>query len=178
MKKFIILILFYNVTSFAQNINLGFDLEIHQIRISSPTYKGILGGEGAPLSYHLNLALDITEKLTFLAKGGKTLHVEFSGWELGFNTAYKIYEPLYIKTGVLHHSNEGGGGSNSWFVSSASILMIQFGIGVNVAEFFSIGLDYYIPTTKKVIVWRGLEVKEPRTFEKMIRLGFNFGWDL
>jgi hypothetical protein len=56
--------------------------------------------------------------------------------------------------------------------------MMQFGIGVEIIGFFSIGLDYYIPTSKKVIVWQGFGVREPQTFEKMIRLGFNFGWEL
>lgn len=178
MIKFVVFIMFSCITSFGQNIKLGFDLEAHQIRVISPNDELIMGGNGAPLSYHLNFALDINEKLTLLVKGGRTLHVEFSGWELGLNTSYKIFDPMYIKLGILHHSNEGGAISNQLYVTFASILMVQLGIGVDVANFLSIGLDYYIPTSKKVIYWTGLFEKEPRAFTSMIRLGFNFGWDL
>jgi hypothetical protein len=173
-----LLILLFSTVSFAQNLRLGFDLEAHQIRVSTPNDEIIMGGNGAPLSYHLNLGIRVLDPLNVQITVGRTLHVEFSGWEFGTNVIYKFYTPIYIKAGVLQHSNEGGGVSNQLTISYASILMIHFGVGVDVADFLSIGLDYYIPTTKKVILWTGLFEKEPQTFERMIRLGFNFGWDL
>ena len=76
------------------------------------------------------------------------------------------------------HSNKGDYYSNQLVVATTTINIIQLGIGVDIFDFLSIGLDYYVPTSKKVIVWRGLFEKQPQTFESMIRLGFNFGWDL
>jgi len=178
MYKTILFLLFYYQISFSQSFILGFDLEVHQIRVSTPNDEIIMGGNGAPLSYHLSLGVELIDPLIVQFKVGRTLHVEFKGWELGLNAAYKIYEPLYIKAGVLQHSNEGGGGSITFTETYASILMIHFGAGVDVAEFFSVGLDYYMPTSKKVILWSGLYEKVPQTFEKMIRLSFNFGWEL
>lgn len=177
-KNIVLVILFFSFTSFAQNFKLGFDLGISQVRISFPNGNGILGVTQFPLSYHLNFTIEASENLSFQTKIGRLITTEFGGWEFGLNGAYKFYTPLYVKCGVLQHSNEGGGISNQLIVSFASILMVQFGIGVDMANFFSIGLDYYIPSSKKIIVWRGLGVKEPQEFDKMKRLAFNFGWNI
>lgn len=180
MKKNILIIsfVFVQLTVNGQNLKLGFDLEAHQIRVSTPNDEIIMGGNGAPLSYHLNFSIAVLNPLIVQFKVGRTLHVEFRGWEYGLNTAYKIYNPFYLKVGVLQHSNEGGGGSITFTETYASIFMVHFGAVVEVADFLSIGLDYYIPTSKKVILWSGLYEKVPQKFERMIRLGFNFGWDI
>ncbi|HAB53434.1 MAG: hypothetical protein A2315_06170 [Ignavibacteria bacterium RIFOXYB2_FULL_35_12] len=178
MNKIILVSLFWYPIALGQNLKLGFDLEAHQIRVSTPNNEIIMGGNGAPLSYHLNFSIEVLDPLIVQFKVGRTLHVEFRGWEFGTNVTYKLFEPIFLKFGALQHSNEGGGGSNTFTETYASIFMFHFGFGLEVTEFLSIGLDYYIPTSKKVIVWQGLFDKEPQTFKKMIRLGFNFGWDI
>jgi len=178
MYKAILILLLYYSTSFAQNFKFGFDLEVSQIRISFPDGKSVLGTSQIPLSYHLDFTIEAIEKIFFQLKIGRATCTEFSGWEFGINGSYKFYKSLYVKTGILHHSNEGGGISNQLNVSSASILMIHLSVGVDVIEFLSIGLDYYIPTSKEVIVWQGFPEKQAQTFESMIRLASNFSWDI
>jgi len=178
LNKIVLFILFFCITSSAQNFKCGFDVEFSWIRISDANGMGMLGVSQSPISGHLNLGYNVNESISVQIKIGRSIVTEFLGWEYGILGKYKLFKPLYISFGILNHRNEGDIYSNQLAVSSPSILMIQSGAGIDIVDFFSLGFDYYIPTIKQVIVWRGFGVREPQTFEKMIRLGFNFGWEL
>lgn len=183
MKK-ILIIFFCFITVPAQDFKLGFDIKAHQIRVSDQEGNHILGGDGFPLAIHLNFAYSPSNKIAILTKIGRTFHIEFLGWEFELSGKYNFYKSLYISAGLMQHSNEGGSGSNSHGTKYASILMLKGGIGFDISSITSIELDYYIPTTKKIIGGQrgfnssGKETFFTHTFKSMIRLGFVFAWEL
>lgn len=136
MKKFIILfIILYVSTLSAQNLNAGFDIEFHQVRVSNQFDEvGILGGEGLPLDFHIYAGYKPIEKLNLIVRGGNNLHTDFKGWEYGIKGTYIIYSPFFISAGFLQHMNELNLGSNSWEVEEASIFMLHTGVGINLSS--------------------------------------------
>ena len=142
---------------------------------------GILGGEGAPIDYHLRFAYYFSKKISLQARVGNNLHVNFHGWEFGIEGKYLFYKPLFISAGLLEHSNEGGSGSISWGTAYATIFMLHAGIGIEATSNFSIEFGYYKATSKKVIGGAIDEITKEiyvDIFEYMFRLSFIFGWDI
>ncbi len=163
---------------------LGFDFEANQIRVSDKYNTSLLGSNSIPISFHTFLSFELNQNLSCKAKVGRYLITEFAGWEFGISWKYKLYKPLYISGGILQHSNEEDYYSNSEGTTSASILMLELGVGVDIVSFMSIELSYYLPTSKKIIGGHRILNKSsefeylPITFKHMIRLGFIFDWEL
>ena len=184
MKNILTLILLYSLLTNAQNLNLGFDVEPHQVRINTNHGTRILGGDGIPVSLHLDLTYKPIDKLFLIAKVGRTFHMEFLGWEYGVNGKYEFYKPIFISVGILQHSNEGGGVSNEENLLFASIFMIYTGIGIGVSDIFSIGINFYVPFSNKKIgkLLQQFEnnnvLWENYTFKNMLRLSFVFEWPI
>ncbi len=180
MKRLFALILFLTTIINAQNFKLGFDLGVHQIRTSNQFGSiGILGGEGAPLDYHLRLIYYISKKTSLQARVGNTLNVNFHGWEFGIGGRYLFYDPFFVSAGILEHSNEGGSGSNTWGTNFATIFMLHAGSGVEVTPGFSIEVAYYKAASKEIIGGTHFSnLGYSRIFENMIRLSFLFEWNL
>ena len=177
MKKVIIFIFFFCTTISAQNFKLGFDIEVHQVRINQGT--GILGGTGLPMSIHVNVDYNIIKNFSLQAKIGRTFHQEFLGWEYGINGNYKFFKSLYISGGYLIHSNVGGIGGISSGTNYATLSLIKVGVGIKVIQAFSIEAGYYIPISRKIIGWiNNYGPISYYTFDNMIRLSFVFGWTL
>src|SRR5690554_5422198 len=182
MKKLLLIIpLILTVNCFSQNLKIGFSLEFHQIRINSGT--GILGGNGAPLSIHIAGDYKFTRNFSTLVKIGRTLHLEFLGWEFGIHGKYQLYKPLFIFGGTKLHLNEGRGISNEEWVNYANIFMLNAGVGADITSILSVDLSYYYPLSKKIIggsrnYYSGKEEIITRKFNGMIRLGFAFKWEI
>lgn len=179
MKIILIFLLFYAVLIKSQSFKLGFDIEAHQIRISDQYgEKEILGGNGLPISIHFITTYNPISKIAIQSKIGRTLHSEFFGWEFGINGYYKFYKPFYISGGILQHSNEGGVVSNQLYISYASLLMLKAGFGIDIFKTFSIEVDYYVPTQKKVIIKSGIAKRFSEKIENMFRLSFIWAWEI
>jgi hypothetical protein len=181
MKKFLLIFTFIYSIANAQDFKLGFDMGIHQVRIKSGT--GILGGNGLPLSIDLNARYDLFQNFTADAKIGRTFHTQFLGWEFGLSGTYNFYAPFYFTGGMLLHLNEGSGIANGEWTAYTNILMLYPGLGVNFSSVFSIELNYFIPTSEKIIggainFYNDNPEKNYTRFKSMIRLDFVFGWDL
>jgi hypothetical protein len=177
MKTFLIFFSIFILSSSyinSQSFELGFDLEAHQIRVNDQYGTKILGGVGPPISIHFNSSYIPLENISIVARVGRNLHLEFAGWEFGIAGKYRFLEPLFTSAGILHHSNEGGSGSNTWGTNFASILMFHAGIGVDLSSAISLEISYYLPTSKELIGWSITS----RYFKSMVKLGFVFGWDL
>jgi len=184
MKKILFIVIIFSTISNSQNFQLGFDFEIHQIRIKNQNNSAILGGNGFPGAFHLLVNYIPLHDITLSTKIGKTFHTEFLGLEFGLNCKYEFFEPLYFSIGFLAHSNEGGTLDNEVDLSYATIFMSQTGIGIKASKLFSAGLDYYFPFSQKVIgrelIMPGYTSPyfEPYKFKSMIRLSLIFGWDI
>ncbi len=178
MKKILMIILLVSTISKAQDFKLGFDAELHQVRISMG--NGILGGNGLPLSIHFISGYDFLKDISLQSKIGRTFHVEFAGWEFGLSVKYFIYQPFYLTTGYLYHYNEGGNNGISSGHSYADLSLIRVGGGIFIMQFMSIGIEYYFPIRKKEIGWIRHENEEMKyySFEGLIRLSFIFDWKL
>lgn len=179
MKLLKILVLVCSAIVNAQSLKLGFDLEANWVSLKS----GLMGGEGSPISYHLNVAYIPLNPLALQMKVGSTTMVSFTGLEVGLSIKYIVHDPFYITVGMLHHSNTGGGGSNSWGTEYASILMFNASAGFRLIEFLSLELGFYIPTSSKVIGYSTLIYEYPPKhktliFKNMLRLGLVFAWDI
>ncbi|HSR17281.1 MAG TPA: hypothetical protein VLM39_04220, partial [Ignavibacteriaceae bacterium] len=139
------------------------------------------GGEGFPLAYHLNFAYSPVEKLLLIANVGRTLHINFAGWEFGAAARYKFYDPFFATAGILQHSNLGGSGSNTWETNYASLLLLYAAAGVEVSSVTSIQLGYYHPTSTEAIGFNRIDYSHTKLnlkFTSMIRLSFIFSWEL
>ena len=180
MKNILIIIFIVCTTVYSQNIKIGFNLNVHQVRINQ--WDGILGGDGLPMSIHLIAGYNITKDISVKAEIGRTFHLQFLGWEYGIKGDYYIYHPFYISAGVLLHSNEAEDLGMGEHADYASIFMLQAGIGVNIISSISAELNYFYPTSKKIIedssILYGSQKYLSTTFEGMIRLGFVFSWNL
>ncbi len=63
----------------AQNLILGFDLEIHLVMANNGT--GIPGGHRLPISIDFDAAYNISQNFSLQSKIGRTFHLEFLGWK-------------------------------------------------------------------------------------------------
>lgn len=185
MKRIFLILLFYTVLVDAQSFSLGFDIDASQVRINYKNQTHTLDVSNPPISLHLDFSFNQNEKLSWRAILGGTIFTEFTGFELGINGRYKFYKSLYFTAGLQLHSNSGGGVSNSYSVSYASILMVHAGIGLDISRIFAIELDYYKPTSEKEIQKVLLYNKktssyywESKTFFDMLRINFIFAWEL
>ncbi len=177
MKKVIIFLYLFSLEINPQSFRLGFDFEAQQVRVNHQ----ILGGEGFPLAYHLNFAYSPIEKFLLIANVGRTLHINFAGWEFGAAARYKFYDPFFASAGILQHSNSGGGGSNSWGTNYASLLLLFAAAGVETSSITSIQLGYYHPTSIEAIGYNWLDNHTRLNllkFTSMIRLSFIFSWEI
>jgi hypothetical protein len=102
-----VFILFFSICINAQSFKPGFEFEIHKIHVLYPEGTRILGGDGMPMAFNLELTYNIFKRFSLQAKIGHTLHVAFWGLELGLNGNYEILGPVFITAGTMFHSNEG-----------------------------------------------------------------------
>jgi len=179
MKLLKIFVLVCSTIVNAQSLKLGFDLEANWVRLKS----GLMGGEGSPISYHLNAAYIPLNPLALQIKVGSTAMVSFTGLEVGLSTKYIFHDPFYIIVGMLYHSNTGGSGSNSWGTEYASILMLNASAGFRLIQFLSLELGFYVPTSSKVIGYSNSIYEYPPKrktfiFKNMLRLGLIFAWEI
>ncbi len=177
MRKIISIIVLFSLEMYSQSFRLGFDFEALIIRVNHHAF----GGEGGmPIGYHLNFAYSPVEKFLVQANVGRTLLVEFGGFEFGIAGRYKFYNPFYASAGIQQHLNEGGASSNKGGNNYASISLLFAAAGVE-AGFFSIQLGYYRPTAKKVISY-SWSYDHTTIYlyyvTSMIRLSFIFSWEI
>ena len=177
MKKIYLYIIFLTPLLYSQNFKIGFDLEGNWVKLKG----GLLGGEGAPISYHILAEYSPLNNFSLQAKFGSTLMVNFTGLELGISGKYLFYYPFYFSAGILEHSNSGGRGSNTWGTDYVSVWMLHGGVGINAAKFMSFELSYYIPTSEKSIGYRwnyDHSISYSHVVKGMVRLGLVFGLDI
>ncbi len=176
-------IIFFSGYGLSQNYRLGFDFEISQVRvIDQHGSRNILGAQSLPVSIHLVFGYSPADNLTLNARIGDIFAwAEFNGMEYGINAKYNFYYPLFLTGGILVHSNEGGPSSNSWRSFFATIPMIQLGTGIMIGTLFSLTVDYFIATSKKIIdsyrLYDTYDDYSNQKFESMIRFGFALGWN-
>jgi hypothetical protein len=183
-----VFIIFFSGYSFSQTFRLGFDFEVSQVHvIDQYGRRGNLGVQSLPVAVHLAFGYSPVDNLTLNAKIGNIFTwAEFNGMEYGINARYNFFHLLFLTGGFLVHLNEGGTGSISWGSHFATIPMVQLGTGIMVGTSFSLTVDYYIATSKKLIdsyridSYYSTETYDysNKKFESMIRFGFALGWNL
>lgn len=167
--KILILFILFTFPLTAQR--LGFS-----ILVAAPiTNERIDLGPGISLAADYNILPDFYIE----GKAGYVISFLYGGWDFFVGADYKIFNPVYVLAGILHHSNSGWS-SISEGTRTKGITMIGLGSGIDLTSVFSIELVYY--RLLKPEFWYSsrnfLDEIHKEYLNSIIKLNFRFLWSL
>ncbi|QQS36091.1 MAG: hypothetical protein IPM56_17925 [Ignavibacteriales bacterium] len=192
-KNAVILILIIPLSSTsAQNLKLGFQLESFQYftntdvinrttNLSVSNYSSAFGAF-APTSLYLKFDVGITNELMLEFKPGFLFADDYTGYEAGIFSKYKIYKFANLIAFFNYHANNDYS-SNTGGATSKGISLLGAGVGVDICEMIVLELLYSIPISESQIGYtpsykNDYSLRTETNLKSIIKLGIGFSWSI